>query len=68
MDYLAIFLNLLLFGLGARLFINKRVQGFIQLVLAIINGILIILCSRILGYYWSLYPSCAFCFDIGGQY
>jgi hypothetical protein len=39
---LALFLNFLLPGLGTLLFTTKRVQGFIQLVLSVINGILII--------------------------
>ena len=42
MGCLAIFLNLLFPGLGTLLFTNKRVQGFIQLVISIINDILII--------------------------
>ncbi|MBC5793797.1 hypothetical protein H5968_01175 [Sphaerospermopsis sp. LEGE 00249] len=42
MGCLAIFLNLLFPGLGTLLFTNKRVEGFIQLVLAIINDLLIL--------------------------
>lgn len=41
MGCLALFLNFLLPGLGTLLFTNKRVQGFIQLVLTVINYILI---------------------------
>jgi predicted membrane protein len=41
MGCLAVFLNFLLPGLGTLLFTTKRVQGFIQLVLTIINAILI---------------------------
>jgi hypothetical protein len=37
---LALFLNFLLPGLGTLIFTTKRVQGFIQLVLTIINYIL----------------------------
>ncbi len=39
---LAILLNFLLPGLGTLLFTTKRIQGFIQLVLTIINDILIV--------------------------
>jgi hypothetical protein len=39
---LALFANLLLPGLGTLLFTTKRVQGFIQLVLTVINDILIL--------------------------
>ncbi|ACK73974.1 hypothetical protein PCC7424_5396 (plasmid) [Gloeothece citriformis PCC 7424] len=42
MGCLAIFLNLLFPGLGTLLFTNKRVEGFIQLFLCIINDLLII--------------------------
>lgn len=42
MGCLAIFLNLLLPGLGTLLFTNKRTQGFIQLFLTVINDILIL--------------------------
>lgn len=42
MGCLALFLNFLIPGLGTLLFTNKRVQGFIQVVLAVINAILII--------------------------
>lgn len=42
MGCLALFLNFFLPGLGTLLFTTKRVQGFIQLVLSVINGILII--------------------------
>lgn len=41
MGCLALFLNFLIPGLGTVLFTNKRVQGFIQIVLAVINLILI---------------------------
>jgi hypothetical protein len=41
MGCLAIFLNFLLPGLGTLLFTTKKVQGFIQLVLTIVNAILI---------------------------
>ena len=40
MGCLAIFLNLILPGLGTLLFTNKRVQGFVQLALAVFNWIL----------------------------
>ena len=40
MGCLAIFLNLLFPGLGTLLFTNKRVVGFIQLFLAVLNLIL----------------------------
>jgi hypothetical protein len=39
---LALFANLILPGVGTLLFTNKRVQGFIQLVLTVINYILIL--------------------------
>ena len=42
MGCLALFLNFLLPGLGTLLFTNKRVQGFIQLLLSAVNGILIL--------------------------
>lgn len=42
MGCLAIFLNLLIPGLGTILFTTKRVQGFIQIVISVINGILTI--------------------------
>ncbi|MEG4633725.1 hypothetical protein QUB56_29815 [Microcoleus sp. AR_TQ3_B6] len=42
MGCLAIFLNLLFPGLGTILFTSKRVQGFIQLFLAVVNLILTI--------------------------
>jgi hypothetical protein len=42
MGCLALFLNFFFPGLGTLLFTNKRVQGFIQLVLTIINDILIV--------------------------
>jgi len=42
MGCLALFLNFLLPGLGTILFTNKRVQGFIQIVISVINDILII--------------------------
>ncbi|MFM2060637.1 MAG: hypothetical protein RLZZ507_307 [Cyanobacteriota bacterium] len=42
MGCLAIFLNLLFPGLGTLLFTNKKVAGFIQLLLCIINDILIL--------------------------
>jgi hypothetical protein len=38
---LALFLNFLIPGFGTVLFTNKKVQGFIQIVLAVINVILI---------------------------
>jgi threonine/homoserine efflux transporter RhtA len=41
MGCLALFLNFLFPGLGTVLFTNKRVQGFIQLALAVVNLILI---------------------------
>ena len=40
MGCLAIFLNFLLPGLGTILFTNKRVAGFIQLLLSVFNLIL----------------------------
>ena len=42
MGCLAIFLNLLFPGLRTLLFTHKRVAGFIQLLLCIINDILIL--------------------------
>jgi hypothetical protein len=39
---LALFANLLIPGLGTLIFTTKRVQGFIQLVLTVINYILIL--------------------------
>ena len=42
MGCLAIFLNLLIPGLGTVLFTNKKVQGFIQILLGVINLILTI--------------------------
>lgn len=42
MGCLALILNFLLPGLGTLLFTSKRVQGFIQLFLAVINSLLII--------------------------
>lgn len=42
MGCLALFLNFLLPGLGTLLFTNKRVQGFIQLVIAVFNWILVL--------------------------
>jgi hypothetical protein len=42
MGCLALFLNFLLPGLGTILFTNKRTQGFIQIVLSVINYILIV--------------------------
>jgi hypothetical protein len=42
MGCLALFLNFLLPGLGTLLFTTKRIQGLIQLVLTVINGILIL--------------------------
>jgi hypothetical protein len=42
MGCLALFLNFLIPGLGTILFTTKRVQGFIQIVLSVINVILII--------------------------
>ena len=42
MGCLALFLNFLIPGLGTVLFTNKRVQGFIQIVLSVINVILIV--------------------------
>ncbi len=42
MGCLALFLNFLLPGLGTIIFTNKRTQGFIQIVLSVINGILVI--------------------------
>lgn len=42
MGCLAIFLNLLLPGLGTLLFTNKKGQGFIQLFLSVINDLLIL--------------------------
>jgi hypothetical protein len=41
MGCLSILLNILLPGLGTLIFTPKRVQGFIQLVLTIFNGILV---------------------------
>jgi hypothetical protein len=41
MGCLALFLNFFMPGFGTIIFTNKRVQGFIQIVLAVINGILI---------------------------
>lgn len=41
MGCLALFLNFLFPGLGTVLFTTKRVQGFIQLALAVVNLILI---------------------------
>jgi len=43
MGCLAIFLNLLLPGLGTLIFTNKRVQGFIQVFLTVVNYILVLL-------------------------
>lgn len=40
MGCLSIFLNFLLPGLGTILFTNKRTQGFIQIVIAVVNSIL----------------------------
>lgn len=42
MGNLAIFFNLLLPGLGTLLFINKRIQGLVQLILAVINIFIIV--------------------------
>jgi hypothetical protein len=42
MGCLALFLNFLLPGLGTILFTNKRIQGFIQIVLTVINVILVL--------------------------
>ena len=42
MGCLALFANFLLPGLGTLIFTTKRVQGFIQLVLTVINYILIL--------------------------
>ena len=41
MGCLALILNFILPGLGSLLFTNKRVQGFIQLFLAVVNYILV---------------------------
>jgi hypothetical protein len=40
MGCLALFLNFLIPGLGTLLFTNRRIQGFIQVVVSIINYIL----------------------------
>jgi hypothetical protein len=42
MGCLALFLNFLIPGLGTIIFTTKRVQGFIQIVLSVINTTLII--------------------------
>lgn len=42
MGCLALFLNFLIPGLGTIVFTTKRTQGFIQIVLSVINVILII--------------------------
>jgi hypothetical protein len=42
MGCLALLLNLFVPGIGTLLFTNKKVQGFIQIVLGVINGILIL--------------------------
>jgi hypothetical protein len=42
MGCLALFLNFLLPGLGTILFTNKKTQGFIQIVLSVINYILMV--------------------------
>jgi len=42
MGCLALFLNFLIPGLGTIIFTTNRVQGFIQIVLSVINAILII--------------------------
>jgi hypothetical protein len=42
MGCLALFLNFLIPGLGTIIFTTKRVQGFIQIVLSVINAILVI--------------------------
>jgi hypothetical protein len=41
MGCLSILLNIFLPGLGTLLFTSKRIQGFIQLSLTIVNGILV---------------------------
>jgi hypothetical protein len=41
MGCLSILLNIFLPGLGTLLFTSKRIQGFIQLALTILNGILV---------------------------
>lgn len=42
MGCLALFLNFLLPGVGTLLFTNKKIQGFIQVILAVINAILVL--------------------------
>jgi hypothetical protein len=42
MGCLALFVNFLIPGLGTLLFTNRRVQGFIQIVISIIKYILIV--------------------------
>jgi hypothetical protein len=42
MGCLALFLNFLIPGLGTIIFTTKRVQGFIQIVLSVINATLVI--------------------------
>ncbi|HBL11583.1 MAG TPA: hypothetical protein DD379_09285 [Cyanobacteria bacterium UBA11162] len=42
MGCLSLFLNFFFPGLGTLLFTNKKVQGFLQLVLTIVNDVLII--------------------------
>lgn len=42
MGCLALFLNFLIPGLGTIIFTTKRIQGFIQIVLSVINIILVI--------------------------
>jgi hypothetical protein len=49
MGCLAIFLNLLLPGLGTLLFTSKRIQGFIQLFLTVVNGLLVLVTFGIWG-------------------
>jgi hypothetical protein len=49
MGCLALFLNFLLPGLGTVLFTTKRVQGFIQLSLSVLNALLTIFTAGLWG-------------------